>query len=564
MPFELPDPLPTTREELAALREAAQAEFNRLAESAEADNADLSDDDVNALRYVNEALDTIDAAVADLDAGDDRRAEAARLVADRRQREQDTTAEDTTDEADDDTTDNADTDADAESRADADEVVAEAERTTRDAATVTASNRRRTNFTSAATGRAPKIPAEKPAPPTAGWQMRADAPGFAAGMVELKTITAGLAAAARGTGSQMAKPNGTTTPDSFSPQYLGQYVRDVPAAENSETLNEVLDKALAASIHKDGSLTAACCPPPQVSYDFCPVEPARDLFVLPEITAERCAISWPAEFEIDLDWQVLCAAELDADPPTIKRAHQVPCPEDFDQLALCYLPLIIESDIIGDQAWPERVDTFTQKLMAAQQRMRSMWMLQKILSDPTTRDLVIPAGSQIAAASSILNSLTIGAMGVRAARNLARDAVVAGAAPTWVFELIRNDIANQEGVSTFEVSDQQVIGWLNYRRIQLQFVGEYQKWDPDWTQFPATVDIALWEAGAYFALVKPVIDLGVMYPRDLLQINRYTRMFTEDGLNVGKRCGDSVVLTIPVCPNGAVGERLDVLCASGS
>ncbi|MGI5216273.1 major capsid protein [Nocardia sp. CA-290969] len=563
MPFELPNPLPTSREELAALHEAATAEFNRIAESVEADTADLSDADVEALRVVTEALDTLETAVAGLDDADARRAEAARLVADRRQREQ---AEATTEEADD-TTDADDTDG-TEDQADADQVVAEAEQATREAATetVTAASkpRRRTSFAGANRGRAPQIPADPAPNPTAGWQMRPDAPGYVPGMVKLNAITAGLAAAAKGSGSAMARPNGASEPSGHTPQYLGQYVRDVPAVEDHETLNEVLDAAVAASIQPDGSLTAACCPPPQVSYDFCPVEPARDLFVLPEITAERCSISWPEEFDITLDWQVLCAAELDADPPTVKRCHTVPCPEDFAQLSLCYLPLCIESDIISDQVWPEVVDTFTQKLLAAQQRQRSMWMLTKILTDPTTRDLVIPAGSQIAAASSVLNSLAIAAMGVRASRNLARDAIVAGAAPTWVFELMRNDIANQEGISTFDVSDAQVLGWLNQRRIQLQFVGEWQKWNPNWTQFPATVDIALWEAGAYFALVKPIIDLGVMYPRELLQINRYTRMFTEDGLNVGKRCGDSVVVTIPVCPDGAIGQRLDVLCASGS
>ncbi|MBF6138136.1 major capsid protein [Nocardia otitidiscaviarum] len=574
--FRLPKKLPGSREELTTLLAEAQAAFDEIVDAINADNdKGPTDEQLENLRYLKDAFDQLDTAVAEIDAADQgRREEADRLLSEVRARTApatDDTDADSEDGSEDDGDENADAIDEDTGGGDGDEggeaaVVAEAERATREAADpkpVTAAAKR-TSFAGAGRGRTPKIPASTPAEPTAGWQMRPDAPGYQPGLQPLSTITAGLKAAARGTGSAMARPNGNTKPSGHVPQYLGSYVRDVPAVEDHESLTAAIDAAVAASIHPDGSLTAACCPPPQVTYDFCPVEPARDLFVLPEVMAERCAISWPAEFDINLNFQVLCEAELNQEPEYQKECHVVPCPEDFNELRLCYLPLCIESDIIGDQAWPERTETFTQKLLAAQARQRSMWMLNKILTDPTTRSLVIPADSQIAAASSILNSLNIAAIGVRVARNLARDAVVAGAAPTWVFEVIRNDLANQEGIATFEVSDAQVIGWLNSIRVQLQFVGEWQKWDPARVEFPATVDIALWEQGAYFALVKPVIDLGVMYPRELLRINRYTRMFTEDGLNVGKKCGDSVVVTIPICPNGAIGNRLDVVCATGS
>ncbi|MEV5391949.1 major capsid protein [Nocardia farcinica] len=558
--FTIPKDLPTDRDELATLRAQAKTAFEELATSVEADDAALTDEQMAELTELADAITAIDEAIGNVDAVDQRRADAARLIADVRGRDTTTGDEDDPDQD----ADDEDDEDDAEDQAGDTTVVAEAEAATRDAADrqpVTASTRKRTSFAGASRGRSVPVPDNPPAAPTAGWQMRPDAPGYQPGLQPLTAITAGLAAQAKNSAGGMARPNGVTKASGHVPQYLGSYVRDVPQVDSEEGLNAAIDAAVAASIHADGSLTAACCPPPQVTYDFCPVEPARDLFVLPEVTAERCAISWPKEFDIDLDWQVLCAAELNADPPTVKRAHTVPCPDGWNELALCYLPLIVESDIIGDQAWPEVVNTFTAKLLAAQARQQSMWQLTKILLDPTTRDMAIPAGSQIAATSAVLNALNIAAIGVRASRNLARDAVVAGAAPTWLFELIRNDLANQEGLATFEVSDAQVLGWLNSRRIQLQFVGEYQKWNPNATEFPATVDIVLWEQGAYFALVKPVIDLGVMYPRELLEVNRYTRFFTEDGRNVGKRCGDSVVVTIPVCPNGAIGERLDAICA---
>ena len=67
-----------------------------------------------------------------------------------------------------------------------------------------------------------------------------------------------------------------------------------------------------------------------------------------------------------------------------------------------------------------------------------------------------------------------------------------------------------------------------------------------WTEIPA---------GTWFRSMSNVIELGVMYPKEQLQVNRFTRMFTEDAIAVGKRCGESVLVTIPLDVTGAIGQR---------
>ena len=63
--------------------------------------------------------------------------------------------------------------------------------------------------------------------------------------------------------------------------------------------------------------------------------------------------------------------------------------------------------------------------------------------------------------------------------------------------------------------------------------------------------------------MSPIIELGVMYPKEQLQVNRYTRYFVEDAIAVGKRCNQSLKVTVPICPSGAVGDRQSVLCGMG-
>jgi hypothetical protein len=70
----------------------------------------------------------------------------------------------------------------------------------------------------------------------------------------------------------------------------------------------------------------------------------------------------------------------------------------------------------------------------------------------------------------------------------------------------------------------------------------------------------LYPAGTWFRAMSNVIELGVMYPKEQLQVNRYTRFFTEDALATGKRCNKSIVVTIPLCVSGGIGARKEITC----
>jgi hypothetical protein len=116
------------------------------------------------------------------------------------------------------------------------------------------------------------------------------------------------------------------------------------------------------------------------------------------------------------------------------------------------------------------------------------------------------------------------------------------------------------------VSDAEINSWLSARNIALQFVGDWQTRGPgqpgnlSTLAWPGAVDIVLYPAGTWFRAMSNVIELGVMYPKEQLQVNRYTRFFTEDAIAVGKRCNKSVLVRIPLCVSGGIGARKEITC----
>ena len=123
-------------------------------------------------------------------------------------------------------------------------------------------------------------------------------------------------------------------------------------------------------------------------------------------------------------------------------------------------------------------------------------------------------------------------------------------------------MAIQAGVDTKAITDAQIDAWLNARNISLQYVADWQTRGANQPgnlatlKWPATVNVLMYPAGTWFRAMQPVIELGVMYPKEQLQVNRYTRFFTEDAIAVGKRCNVSLNVSIPLGVNGAIGQRL--------
>ncbi|AGU91933.1 major head protein [Mycobacterium phage Adawi] len=568
---QMPQTLPTAAAELAALLESAQADINDI-RTRHAAGETLTGADATRLRSLLGDVDTLTAAhaaavlaepadadeVAGLLAQADGAPEAPEAPAD----------EAPADEA----PEGGAGGAAPEAPADAPQVPVAAS-----AAPAATNGNRPVSFGAAVTG-APPVPTEGDEP-TPGWVMQPGVPGFKVGMEKvgfaeiakaLDSIRPGSRAAARGN-----RPDKHMDGKSFSAQVVSALTRDVEVVDDPHALVAAINKA--TSLVKGERVTATSltaaggwCAPSEQLYDFCDVPDATDLLSLPEITINRGGIRWPREPDLsgifeDFEW-FFTEPELEAtDPVTgaptaIKQCVEIPCPEDFDEIRLNAVGWCVEAGILQEQGWPELIEWFMRSLTQEHLRALSRRSILNIVAGSGAAK-VIPPTSVMGSVASVLNSVALMATNIRLKRGLSRTATIEGIAPSWFFEVLRADLAFREGTDTFAVTDAQILGWLTARNIALQFVGDWQTraaglpGNLDTLVWPSTVQLVLYPAGTWFRSMSNVIELGVMYPKEQLQVNRFTRMFTEDAIAVGKRCGESVLVTIPLDVTGAIGQR---------
>lgn len=421
---------------------------------------------------------------------------------------------------------------------------------------------------------------------TPGWQMHPNAPGYAEGQGKVGFADIALALDKVRPGSRAVRPNRPNKRidgRDFGVQVISTLQRDVQVVDDAHALVAAISKA--TSVVKGQrvstkSLTAAggWCAPSEQLYDFCDVPEASDLVSLPEITINRGGIRWPQEPDLsgifeDFEW-FFTETELEAvdgqgNPTAIKQCVEIPCADEFNEIRLNAVGWCVEAGILQEQGWPELVEWFMRALTQEHLRALSRRTILNVVAGSGDA-LVIPPTSVMGSVASVLNSLALMATNLRLKRGYGRSYPIEGIAPSWFFEVLRADLAFREGTDTFAITDDQITGWLSSRNIVLQFVGDWQTRSTGLPgnlltlQWPGTVDIVLYPAGTWFRSMSNVIELGVMYPKEQLQVNRFTRMFTEDAIAVGKRCGESVLTRIPLETNGAIGARETITINPGS
>ena len=565
-PFELPDELPAGVEDLTALRTAAAEAFTRLRGKVDAGET-LSDEELEQLRIVVAAGKTLDAALAAAsDAAEARNAEIAELVAEGDGADEDGDEDDSDEDADD---------------SDADEVVEEAEAIVEDAASVTAAGAkgkapaRKPSFQGLQKGKTQThIPRGTGSTANVGFRMYDSMINPSRELVGFAEIAASIDAVKKG-----HRPRGNVRHEgAYASLPLFALERgDMPVVEDSHALVAAIKEATdlsnlrPASFDKNGSLTAAggWCAPSEQLYDFCEVPLATDLVALPEITIRRGGVRWPIEPDLSAIFEsfefFFTEPELEAIPAPVKECVEIPCPDEFQEIRLSAVGYCVEAGILQTQGWPELIDWFMRSITQEHFRALSRRTILNMVSGSTPISLTTGALG-VSAASSVLNTLELMAINLRLNKGYARGYPIEGVAPNWLHALIRADFAQQQGLDIKSVTDAQIDAWFTARGIRFQFVADWQTREAGMPgnlgtlQWPGSVSVLMYPAGTWFRSLSNVIEFGVQYPRELLQLNRYSRFFTEDAYAVAKRCDESLVVTIPTCVNGGYGGPITVTC----
>ena len=565
MKFQLPDTLPTTSVELGRLADDAKAEI-AVYNARKAAGDEFTAADVDRLEYLVNAVDTI--AGAQAAAVETETAEADRMAGllDR--------AAATTQPAE--TEAPADTDVAPEVTEEAAaEVVAEAEAATADAAVAVVAAAPAPKPVSFAHAAPTTVPDTRPTTPS--WELLPSAASFRAGEgpVGFRRIAEAMDSVKPGS---MMGVQRTGTMAGQAIQAFAQLRRDI-GEPVSEDLHEVYATLERVTSHVPGrgkvtaeSLTAAggWCSPSERAYDFCATPDPVNLLSMPEIPVSRGGIIFPEEpdfsafFTNDAYLFNFTEPELEADPAPEKQCIEIPCDITWKEHRLKAIGYCLTAGILQLQGWPELIEKYLREFAA--QHLRSLSLISIRDIEAGSQTVQIPATSVIGTAASIVNSLALQATNIRIHERLSDTAVVEAIAPVWLREVIRADMAFRDGAASLGVTDAQINSLFTARNIAVQFVSDWQAHQPGQlgdlatNRWPTSVRVLMYKAGAWFRSMNEVITIGTAYPMDLVRFNRYQAIFTEDAYLVGSRCGASLNIEIPICVNGAIGDRQAIAC----
>lgn len=332
---------------------------------------------------------------------------------------------------------------------------------------------------------------------------------------------------------------------------------------------EGLDQAAAwdaiAQGTKPSSLTASggWCAPSQIVYDLFETEcetGADALFSLPTFRVTRGGIRWPvfiphdASFNPGFVWTEANDIAATSGSPT-KPCVSIPCPT-FTECRLDATGLCVTAGNLMDRAYPEQVRWFLNRAIRAYERNSSIRQLNLVLAD--TVPVAQPAS--FGALSALLDSLLLQAVDFRETNGLCLGQQLDVVLPGWALDILRSDVGRQDG--TFSIgslpTNADVTAWLASVGLNVRFINYWQPiaGNPA-TAWPTTLQYLIGFPGSYIRFDQGRLDLGVIRDSVLNSTNDYTAVWFEEFYCVGRRGPQSRLVTVPVCPSGDVGGRVE-------
>ncbi|MFR9773044.1 major capsid protein [Nocardia sp. SC052] len=602
-PFEMPEDLTgLTRDELSALLAQAEAEFDRVSAAPRPDGQIISQADVERLRELTTAANTLTGQINTVDAENAARAAEARELIEARaaraavpeptpepvvELTPELAAAPVTPEGT--APDNGGTGGTDGGAAD---VVTAAEQITEQAATaapaVTASTTPPAPAPAAPsfrglgarTGRA--LATQAPSPAEVGFIMRPNAHKYVGGHVGFRELAASINAMTTGQriygnrdplrfdgGASLGK-----IPLSLATLDRGFSDADIINAESEEEYRDALTSLVertdwrASAFDDEGALTAAggWCAVPETIYTFCDVNPATGLLTLPSANfGPRGGQRRPVEPDFrelyaTLPWRYT-ATELEAvdgsgNPVVTKPCVEIPC-TTWQEIEVEAIGLCVTAGILQKRGHPELVQRFLEEVVKAHLIKISLWSIMDMADVSTAYTIT---GGAVGAAGAMLNGFALRSTLIRQQERVDRTALIEGVAPAWALEVAKADMALQQGREVKAVTDQEIDSWLLSRNIRMQWVQHWQELPVNSIRWPNSVDALLYPAGAFVQHLQPVIEVGTLYDKAMLQQNRYMEIFTEDEYAIDKRCRISEKVTVPLCANGSIGAREQITC----
>ena len=348
------------------------------------------------------------------------------------------------------------------------------------------------------------------------------------------------------------------------------------ALSNAEKVEPVLT---AAAYGDQDALTASggLCAPTTVRYDLPTLgddaRPVRDS--LPRFGAERGGVRWmPSPDFTALDgaldvWTMQDDEDAVDDPEVRKPCLRVVCPAETEALTQAITECLEFGNVVA-RTVPELVAAWLRLVGVAWARKAENELLTAINAGSTQ----VTSGQLLGATRDVLAVLDRANAYYRYRYRLSDNARLRWMAPRYIRDMIRTDLAREMPGSNTErlaMADAQIAEFFAVRNISVTWHmdGVVVPFTPQGNGplqgYPTTVQTQLFLEGTWVHLDGGRLDLGVFRDSDLVASNDY-RMFSESWEYAAKfGPGQSMRLTLDLCPDGATSGTVDIdPCSTGS
>ena len=338
-------------------------------------------------------------------------------------------------------------------------------------------------------------------------------------------------------------------------------------------VEEVLANATSAEKQEALVASGGWCAPSETVYTLLELETRDGIFDLPEVTLKRGGIrrSLGPNFA-DLFASVTGFSYTEAqdiagqygtdangvgnDTEGEKPCIEVDCPE-FEEFRLGVQGLCVTAGILQSRGFPEAVARFIRGAYVAHDHRVAAATLAEIAKE--SQKVQIPT-TQAGAAAPVLTALELRAQVLRQKTRMGRNAVLEVVAPAWLHGAIRADLSRRLGVNLLNVTDAEINAWFTARRINAQFVYNWQELGTDATvtQFPTSAEFLMYPAGTWVRGTNSLVTIENLYDSVKLGQNNYTALFTEEGTGVIRMGHESDRVVVPIEADGATHMGIDI------
>ncbi|WP_086859872.1 major capsid protein [Streptomyces milbemycinicus] len=308
------------------------------------------------------------------------------------------------------------------------------------------------------------------------------------------------------------------------------------------------------------------CAPSETLYDITGVACPDMLWDAPEIQLARGGLRYYKPLSLDVGSLTWVHTEADDISGATKPCFKIPCPDPVevrcDAVGVC-----LEAGILTQRHFPELVAWYLRNSMVAHEIRLKQVLFQQALNTATPVTLAPTFG----ALSAIYNAVALQAADMIERHSLCDTVALEVVFPWWSRNLFLGDLARQNGVNICDLSPTCIQDVFSTLGVRVQFARGLSPAVPAdiggataATEWPAAVQFLVYPSGSLQIGRGEEINLGVVHDSTKFVTNDYTALFAEECTALVDRSVDTRIVTVPVCPDGATGAQLELVCAAGS